>query len=335
MGDPAGIGAEVILKALAQISPEDGVRYLILGSGSVLERTRELISSTNISWASISQEEITKLACRQARRKERILLLDFDARTGSDFKWGEESAASGQASFAYFESAIGLATSGQISALVTGPISKKAWELAGLSWPGHTEVLANKTGAKRAVMMFVAGPLKVALVTIHIPLARVSEVLSEEDVFATIEITAKDLSRYFGLRRPRLALAGLNPHASEAGRFGREEAEILAPAVARAAAAGIHCAGPIPADTLFHRLRNNEFDAAVALYHDQALIPVKLLAFESAVNITLGLPIIRTSPAHGTAFDIAGRGVANPGSMKEALKLAVEIARRCPRPTPK
>ena len=328
MGDPAGIGAEVILKALAEIPPEGDVRYLILGSRRVLERSLKLISPTNISWASISREEIVK-------RKEHILLLDFDAQTGTDFKWGAESSASGKASFTYIESAIRLAVESEISALVTAPISKKALELAGLTWPGHTEILATMTGAKRAVMMFVAGPLKVALVTVHIPFSQVPQVLTQEDVFATIQITARDLTRYFGLESPKLALAALNPHASEAGRFGREEEKILAPAVARAIAAGIDCAGPLPADTLFHRLRNNEFDAAVALYHDQALIPVKLLAFESAVNITLGLPIIRTSPAHGTAFDIAGRGVANPGSMKEAIKLAVEIARRCPRPAPK
>ena len=328
MGDPAGIGAEVILKALAEIPREDDVRYLILGSRSVLERSLGLISSSKVSWVLTGEEEIEK-------RKERILLWDFDARTGSDFKWGEESAASGKASFAYIESAIPLATAGKISALVTGPISKKALELAGLDWPGHTEILASRTGAKRAVMMFVAGPLKVSLVTIHIPLSRVPEVLTEEDVFATIQITAKDLSRYFGLKCAKLALAALNPHASEAGRFGHQEEKILAPAVGRAQEAGIDCTGPIPADTLFHRALNREFDAAVALYHDQALIPVKLLAFENAVNITLGLPIIRTSPAHGTAFNIAGRGMANPGSMKEAIKLAVEIARRCPRPAAK
>ena len=328
MGDPAGIGAEVILKALAEIPQEDDVCYLILGSGSVLERSRGLISSPQVSWTPTGEEEIGK-------RRERILLWDFDAQTGSGFKWGEESAASGKASFAYLNSAIRRAMAGESSALATGPISKKALELAGLPWPGHTEILASSTGAKRAVMMFVAGPLKVSLVTIHIPLSRVPEVLTEEDVFATIRITANDLSRYFGLECPKLALAALNPHASEAGRFGREEEEILAPAVARAVEAGIDCAGPIPADTLFHRALNHQFDAAIALYHDQALIPVKLLAFESAVNITLGLPIIRTSPAHGTAYDIAGQGVANPGSMKEGIKLAAEIARRCPRPAEK
>jgi len=328
MGDPAGIGAEVILKALAEIPPEDDVRYLILGSRYVLERSRNLISSSQVSWTLTGAEEIGK-------RRERILLWDFDAQTGSDFKWGEESAASGKASFVYINIAIRLAAAGKISALVTGPISKRALELAGLTWPGHTEILASRTGAKRAVMMFVARSLKVSLVTVHIPISRVPEVLTEEDIFATIQITAKDLSRYFGLECPKLALAALNPHASEAGRFGHEEEKILAPAVVRAVEAGIDCVGPIPADTLFHRALKHEFDAAVALYHDQALIPVKLLAFESAVNITLGLPIIRTSPAHGTAYDIAGRGVANPGSMKEAIKLAVEIARRCPHPAEK
>jgi 4-hydroxythreonine-4-phosphate dehydrogenase len=238
---------------------------------------------------------------------------------------GVLSADAGRASYDAIVRAVGDARAGRVAAIATAPINKEAWSLAGLRWPGHTELLAELTGSPCVAMMFFSDALRVVLATVHVALAEVPALLTRTLVEATIELTARELPR-FGFPEPRLALAGLNPHAGEHGLFGREEARELVPAVAACRARGIRIDGPLPADTLFVRAVRGEFDAVIACYHDQGLIPVKLAAFGKAVNVTLGLPIIRTSVDHGTAFDIAGKGQADPGSLIEAVKLAAKLA---------
>lgn len=241
------------------------------------------------------------------------------------FAVGQVSAAAGRAAYDIIVRAVEDARAGRVDAIATAPINKLAFARAGLSWRGHTDLLAHLCGVDHVVMMFDAPTLKVALITVHIPLADVPRQLTLDLVTATIALVARELPR-FGVARPRLALAGLNPHAGEDGLLGAEDAAVLAPAVAASRAAGIDIQGPIPGDTVFVRAARGEFDLVLACYHDQGLIPVKLLAFGTAVNVTLGLPIVRTSVDHGTAFDIAGQGTADPGSMIAAVLLAARLA---------
>jgi 4-hydroxythreonine-4-phosphate dehydrogenase len=245
---------------------------------------------------------------------------------------GHVSATAGRQAIAAIETAAALCRDGQTAALVTAPISKAAIHLAGSPFPGHTEMLAALTGAGEVAMMLVGGPLRVALVTIHEPLARVSSLISVERINSVVRLAHCWLVDA-GVTRPKLAVAGLNPHAGEGGEIGREEVEVIAPAVAALRAEGFVVEGPLPADTLFHAAYHGVYDAVVAMYHDQGLAPVKMIAFHEGVNVTLGLPFPRTSPDHGTAFDIAGRGIARPHSLLAALRLAVDLFTRQSRPT--
>ena len=240
-------------------------------------------------------------------------------------RMGEVSGAAGQAAYDTIVRAVDAAKNGRVHAIATGPINKFAFAKAGLPWKGHTELIGHLCGTSRVAMMFHSPQLKVVLITVHVPLAEVPGLLTRDTVEGTIALTAACLPQ-FGILQPRLALAGLNPHAGEDGVLGSEEAAVLLPAVAASRARGIDVSGPFPADTIFVRAHRGEFDCVLACYHDQGLIPVKLLAFGQAVNVTIGLPIIRTSVDHGTAFDIAGKGVADPGSMIEAVKLAAQLA---------
>ena len=214
---------------------------------------------------------------------------------------------------------------GELAALVTAPISKQLLRDAGYRFEGHTELLAHVARTKRFAMMLVGGPLRVSLATIHVPLAKVPRLLSKQRIIEVIELS-HDVCKRFGIRRPKIGVAGLNPHAGEGGLLGHEEQRIIAPAVRRAARKGINAIGPLPADTLFHKAYHGEFDAVVAMYHDQGLAPLKMIAFDTGVNLTLGLPFVRTSPDHGTAFDIAGKGIAKPDSMIAAINLAAQLA---------
>ncbi|RPH62242.1 MAG: 4-hydroxythreonine-4-phosphate dehydrogenase PdxA [Acidobacteria bacterium] len=246
------------------------------------------------------------------------------------FEPGQLSADAGRAACDAIGRALRDAQAGVIAGMATAPINKEALALAGFKWRGHTDMLAELTDAPRVAMMFYAERLRVVLATIHVPLADVPRLLTMDRMCDVIDLTAKELPR-FGFSKPRLALAGLNPHAGEHGLLGSEERAVLEPAVARSRAAGLDVTGPLPADTVFVRALGGEFDAVIACYHDQGLIPIKLVAFGQAVNVTLGLPVIRTSVDHGTAFDIAGRGVANPESMIQAVLLAAKLAasKRC------
>jgi 4-hydroxythreonine-4-phosphate dehydrogenase len=243
----------------------------------------------------------------------------------SGFERGRVTAKSGRAAYDAILRAVADAQAGRIHAIATAPINKEAFAAAGVPWPGHTDLLAHLTGARRVAMMFHAEALRVVLATVHVPLRHVADALTQARLEDTIELSAAELPR-FGWPRPRLAVAGLNPHAGENGLLGREEGDVLSPAIAACAARGIDVRGPFPADTLFNRAMHGEFDAVIACYHDQGLIPVKLVAFGQAVNVTLGLPIIRTSVDHGTAFDIAGRGLADPSSLIAAVRLAARLA---------
>jgi 4-hydroxythreonine-4-phosphate dehydrogenase len=242
------------------------------------------------------------------------------------FTPGVLSAEAGRAAYDVIVRAVADARSGLVDAIATAPINKEAFRLAGLKWNGHTDLLAHLTGAEHVAMMFDSDKLRVVLATVHVALADVPKTLNEEGLRATIELTARELPR-FGISKPRIAVAGLNPHAGEHGLFGDEEQRIIGPAIDACRKLGIDVHGPFPADTIFVRAVRGEFDVVVACYHDQGLIPVKLLAFGEAVNVTLGLPIVRTSVDHGTAFDIAGRGIADPGSMIAAVRLAARLAK--------
>lgn len=241
------------------------------------------------------------------------------------FAPGVLSAEAGRAAYDALVTAVADARAGRVAAIATAPINKEAWALAGLPWRGHTELLAHLTGAPRVAMMFYSRHLRVVLASVHVALADVPRMLTFEHMVEVIRLAARELPD-FGFEHPKLALAGLNPHAGEHGVIGREDDEVMRPAVQACREAGISIDGPFPADTLFVRAVRGEFDAVVACYHDQGLVPIKLVAFGHAVNVTLGLPIVRTSVDHGTAFDIAGRGIADPSSLIEAVRLAARLA---------
>jgi 4-hydroxythreonine-4-phosphate dehydrogenase len=239
---------------------------------------------------------------------------------------GQLSADAGRAAYETIVRAVAAATAGEVNAVATAPVNKEAFRLAGLEWSGHTDLLAHLTGARHVAMMFHSDVLRVVLATVHIPLAEVARTLTRASLEETIALTARSLP-LFDKVPPKIAVCGLNPHAGEHGLFGREELEVIGPAVEACRGRGVDVQGPFPADTVFVRARRGEFDVVVACYHDQGLIPVKLLAFGQAVNVTLGLPIIRTSVDHGTAFDIAGKGIADPASMIAAVLLAARLAK--------
>jgi 4-hydroxythreonine-4-phosphate dehydrogenase len=268
----------------------------------------------------------------KAARDPRVIAVSsprlYGPHTAADlaaFPAGRVSAESARAAYDAIVRAVDDARQGRVSAIATAPVNKEAFAAAGLSWRGHTELLAHLCGVDEVAMLFWSDRLRVVLATVHIPLAEVPAALTTERLLAVIQLTARSLPR-FGVASPRLAVAGLNPHAGENGVLGLEDRDVLAPAVAEARSRGIQVSGPFPADTLFVRAARGEFDVVVAAYHDQGLVPVKLLAFGRAVNVTLGLPIIRTSVDHGTAFDIARQGVADEGSLIEAILLAARLA---------
>lgn len=316
MGDPRGIGAEIILKALRSPHVPADVRLLIVGSLPVLQREAE----------GLGRDLELPAADGADWEGDRAAVLDLGNFPTGMLEPRAPDAVSGRASLDYVEKAVEMALSGQVDAIVTCPISKEAIAAAGSPFPGHTEMLAHLTGAGRAVMLLVSSELRVALVTTHLPLRDVAQGLSVEKISETVLVVADGLKRFFGIASPRIAVCGLNPHCGDGGRFGDEEARIVAPAVEEARKAGVAAYGPRPADTVFTQAAAGEYDAVVALYHDQGMIPVKLAGLGHVVNVTLGLPIIRTSVGHGTAYDIAGRGQADEGSLVEAIRLAAEMA---------
>jgi 4-hydroxythreonine-4-phosphate dehydrogenase len=270
--------------------------------------------------------EIAAKAAHDARVLAACEPVVYEPPATARFAPGELSGEAGRAAYDCIVRAVSDARDGAVAGIATAPINKLAFARAGLPWKGHTDLLAHLCGVRRVAMLFHAPELNVVLATVHIPLQDVSRLLTVEVMLETIRLTAAAMPQ-FGFSRPRIAVAGLNPHAGEDGLLGSEEMSTLTPAINDARAAGVDVTGPLPADTVFTRATRGEFDVVVACYHDQGLIPVKLLAFGRAVNVTIGLPIVRTSVDHGTAFDIAGKGVADAGSMIEAVLLAARLAR--------
>jgi len=319
MGDPCGIGPELVLRLLRSRKARAAARFIVFGSAKILEKVGRALDLSLPPMQTKSPGE----PLHDARHPLLIDTVPCPARLAL---YGKATAPGGRAAIAWIAQAIEEAKARRIDALVTAPINKEAVLKGGHKWPGHTEMLAEHTGAEKPVMMMVGGGLRAALVTTHVAMSRLPALITMKSVLQTIRITHRDLIRYFGLKQPRILVCGLNPHAGEAGRFGREEITAIAPAVRRARREGIACKGPLPADVVFTRRRMTQYDTAVAMYHDQANIPVKLLAFEEGVNVTLGLPIIRTSPDHGTAFDIVAKGVADPRSIIAAALMAARMA---------
>lgn len=327
MGDPAGIGPEIIVKAAHKLRDRlasGALKLVVIGSNPALQRAERTLD-LGVEIPEVSDDgDWPALCCLQA-----------DAE-GAPIEPGRLSADGGRFAFKAIERAVGLARNGTIGGIVTAPLNKEALNLAGYHYAGHTEMLAALTGVRGSVMMLAHGNMRVSHVTTHVALQDVPKRLTPERLRLVIDLTHAAL-KGIGLDKPRIAIAALNPHAGEGGLFGREDIDVSAPVIAEKVAAGLDIVGPVPGDTVFVKLRAGQYDAVVAMYHDQGHIPVKLLGFEvdpetgrwvdlSGVNITLGLPIIRTSVDHGTAFDIAGRGIANERSLIEAIEYAERLA---------
>ncbi|MCC6501891.1 MAG: 4-hydroxythreonine-4-phosphate dehydrogenase PdxA [Deltaproteobacteria bacterium] len=308
MGDPAGVGPEILIKALNDARVKKAASVMAVGDLGVL------------------REAAKKLRLKGPSDEQVISVTNLDLKK---LKIGKPSKLSGEASVAFIEEALYMTAIGDADAFVTCPISKEAVKKAGFTFPGHTEFIAHLTGTEDFVMMLGGKDLKVVLVTIHESLKKVPSLITTESVLKTISITDKAFKNDFGLKKPRIAVCGLNPHAGEAGMFGDEDKNIIEPAVRKARKAGIDAVGPLPSDTVFYRaVRKKEFDVVVAMYHDQGLGPLKLMHFDDGVNATLGLPVIRTSVDHGTAFDIAWQGKASHESLVAAIEMAAQMAVR-------
>ena len=324
MGDAAGIGPEVIAKALSQKEMYEICRPIVVGDADVMTKALE-IAKVRLKINPVKEVSEAKFEYRT------IDVLDLENVDVDKLKLGKVQVMVGKASMEYVEKAVELALQGKIHAIATASINKGAIHKAGSKFPGHTEMLAHLTGAKEVTMMLISEKLRVFHVTIHESLRHAVELIKKERVVKTIKLAYEALQS-LGIKKPKIAVAGLNPHASDGGIFGTEEIEEIAPAIQSAKEMGINAVGPIPPDTIFLRAKEGEFDGVVAMYHDQGHIPIKLLGFMIGVNVTIGLPIIRTSVDHGTAYEIAGKGIANPRSMIETIKLAAQMARikACP-----
>jgi 4-hydroxythreonine-4-phosphate dehydrogenase len=321
MGCPVGIGPEIILRFLARKKLPHSFLPVVIGDIAVLQRiAQELgIEVEIIAWQPGKQFDTGKIQVIEPEREAGYELQS------KGLVWGVPGRETGQAAAAYIMESVRLVRQGELAAVVTCPIAKYALNLAGYNFPGHTEMLAALCDTKNFGMMMAGNRLKVALVTIHTPLALVAEKLNEPEIRRIITLTAETLVQDFALARPRIAVAGLNPHGGEAGLFGREEENIIAPAIAGSFSEKWEVAGPLPPDTVFKMAVDGKYDAVVAMYHDQGLIPFKIVHFEDGVNLTMGLPIVRTSVDHGTAYDIAGKGLASDSSLAAAFSLAARI----------
>ena len=320
MGDPAGIGPEIIVKALADDAIYRFCRPVILGDPNSLYSTvKDMAYGTSL--------EIISHPSKAGTAPGTIYLLPLSSLNNRSIQPGKPSVEGGRAMVEYIIRAVEMTIKNDLGAMVTCPINKALMHRAGYHYDGHTQLISSLTNTDDFVMMLAGERLRVALVTIHCPLRDVPGILDTRMILKTIIITAKSLQNDLGIASPRLAVAALNPHAGESGLFGMEEEEIIKPSVKMARDKGLNVVGPFPSDTLFHKAASGKFEAVVAMYHDQGLIPLKLLHFSDAVNITLGLPIIRASVDHGTAYDIAGTGQADPSSLKSAIKMAAAMVK--------
>jgi 4-hydroxythreonine-4-phosphate dehydrogenase len=322
MGDPCGVGPEIIVKLFSARESRAEQSLLVIGEPRALEKAAKILGCM----MSI-QRVLNPRKWEDLDQPGTISVHTPQPLTMDDLGYGSPSRAACHATIRYIECAVSLTMEGAADAVCTCPIHKGNLHRHGFDFPGHTEFLCRLTAANKVVMMLAGPRLRVSLVTIHEALERVSRLITAQSLTDTIQITGESLVRDFGLRSPRIAVAALNPHAGEGGRFGREELDIIEPTLKGLASAEWTTEGPFPADTLFFRAFQGEFDAVVAMYHDQGLVPIKLVHFHDAVNVTLGLPIIRTSVDHGTAYDLAGTGRAHPGSLKAAVRMASQMAR--------
>jgi 4-hydroxythreonine-4-phosphate dehydrogenase len=327
MGDPTGVGPEIILKAWLEDKLAAGDRpLLVAGDGAVLQRAAAIFGAT-VTVEVLDHADSETLASHRLRLGKRSLLLkSLSELPAADLVYGAPDLACGQAMIRYIEWACDRCLSGEAAGMVTAPVNKQALRAAGCTAPGHTELLAARCGVEKVVMMLAGRRLRVCLVTTHLPYSAVPTALSPEEILATVQISDASLRRFFGLESPRLAVLALNPHAGEGGQFGDEEQRLIAPAIEAARQQGIEASGPHSADALFHFAVQGKYDAVICMYHDQGLIPLKLLHFDDGVNVTLGLPIIRTSVDHGTAYDLAGSGQASSASLLAAVALAGQMA---------
>ncbi len=318
MGDPAGVGPELCLRALAERSLQDVAVPVVFGDYALLKRVAQACGLPLPASVLTDVAHVTALSGPA--------IFDLPGLSCEAVTPGSVDALTGKAAYRCITAAIDAALEGVVGGICTAPIHKKALQAAGIPQPGHTEILAARTGAERVCMMLTSEQITVSLVTTHLGLCDVPAALGSDRVRETIELTADAMRRLRG-REPRLVVCGLNPHAGEDGLFGRnEEAEIILPAIEAARADGLHIEGPVSPDTAFLPARLQTTDAVICMYHDQGLIPLKMLAFDRAVNVTLGLPIVRTSVDHGTALDLAWQGKARPGSMFEAVRLAARLS---------
>ncbi|MBH0207793.1 MAG: 4-hydroxythreonine-4-phosphate dehydrogenase PdxA, partial [Nitrospira sp.] len=321
MGDPAGIGPEVIAKALSGRQLYKVCRPLVIGALPVMARAIKALR-LKLTMHPVANHDMP------ASRPGTVTILDPLNTPLGRFTPGLAAAETGAASVRFIEKAVELAQLGCLDGIVTAPINKEAVNMAGCRYPGHTELLADLTQARESGMMIVGGPLRIMFVTTHVAIKDLPSLLTQAKVEKSIRLAHQALTGLFGIKRPKIGVAALNPHAGEHGLFGDEEARVILPAARTAQAQGILASDPLPADTLFGKAAKGHYDGIVALYHDQGLIPLKLVAFGTCVNLTVGLPIIRTSVDHGTAFDIVGKGIADPGSLIEAVTLAARIVQR-------
>jgi 4-hydroxythreonine-4-phosphate dehydrogenase len=322
MGDPAGIGPEVVIKALAD--PNVGVtcRPLVIGDRRILARAAQMVGLPQVRMKVVAD---AAGAAEATYTPGTVTILDLANADPAEVAPGRVSAAAGRAAVDYVMRACDMALAGEVDAVVTAPLNKEAMHLAGYRFPGHTELLAERTRAAQVSMLLVGDRLRVVHVSTHVALAEAIRRVTQARVREVIDL-AYQSCRALGIAEPRIAVAGLNPHAGESGLFGDEEAHEVAPAIEAARQAGLDVSDPMPPDTVFLRAVKGEYDIVVAMYHDQGHIPMKLLAFDSGVNVSIGLPIIRTSVDHGTAFDIAGTGKASAASMAAAIAVAIQMA---------
>ncbi len=320
LGDPAGIGPEVTLKALVRPEVRQVCRALVIGDRRILARAASWVDQPRLAF------EVVLNPAQGSYAPGTLSVLDLHNADPAAIVPGQLSADTGRAAVESVQRACDLALAGEVDAVVTAPLNKEAMHLAGFNYPGHTELLAERTQAKRVSMLLVGPSLRVVHVSTHVSLAEAIRRVTATRVREVIDLAYRSC-RALGIAQPRIAVAGLNPHAGESGLFGDEEGREVMPAVAAARAAGLNVSDPMPPDTVFLRAVKGEYDIVVAMYHDQGHIPMKLLAFDSGVNVSIGLPIIRTSVDHGTAFDIAGTGQASENSMVAAIEVAVQMAR--------
>ena len=333
MGDPGGVGPEIIIKALNSTEVKNRCIPIVIGDAGVLKEASDLLKPPLKLRTIKSPDELTP-----AKGSIEVIhlpppnppLIRGGIKSGivkvgmGRFEKCKPTPEGGKACVSYIKKAVKLTLSKHVDGIVTAPISKEALKMAGFKWPGHTEMLADLTNTKDYTMMLIGKPLRVILVTIHTALKNVPDLITKSKVLKTIRL-AKKACDMLNIRNPRIAVAGLNPHAGEAGIFGDEEIKKIIPAVKEAVEEGIPVSGPYPPDTIFHKGYKGEVDIVVCMYHDQGLIPLKMIAFDKGGNVTIGLPFVRTSPDHGTAYDIAWKGIANPSSMIEAIKVAAML----------